>query len=339
MNKFKKLFAGLVIAGTIVGCGDTSTNIVPQAKDSKDGVSEKPKDVQTFKPKVDILFVIDNSGSMGAVQANLSANAKVFADEIAKMTLLDFHIGVITTDMQSYYQSGKLQSDGREPVFLERTTPNLPMVLKNRILVGTGGSAYEKMFEPVIKALSPPLVNTTNLDFYRDDAYLAMIFVTDAMDQSNTITTQQFYNFLVGKKKDYEKVLGYGVIRSQMNARACPTEEELDGKLEGFLNMVTTGGLGQPNILSLCAPKYGQRLIEFAKDIVKRAAGTIRLNRVPDPSTIRVKYGKQEIPNSYDSGWVYENSTNSILLSPNILWETQEGAELSVDFEAFGTDL
>ena len=47
--------------------------------------------------KTDILFLVDNSGSMAQEQANLAANFAVFIGEILKGQN-DFHIGVITTD-------------------------------------------------------------------------------------------------------------------------------------------------------------------------------------------------------------------------------------------------
>jgi hypothetical protein len=213
----------------------------------------------------------------------------------------------------------------------------LAEILAARMLVGTAGSGTEKMYDPVVSALSFPLEAGENKGFYRQDAYLAVIFVTDAPEQSY-MTTPKFLDFLVKKKGDMSKVLGYGVIRSLLSARSCPTGEEWSQKLENFLDLLVTGGVGQRNILSLCEENYGAKLVEFAKDIVNRSAGRIRLNRIPDPTTIRITYGTQVISNSQTDGWVYENSTNSVLLSPNIVWTEQPGAEgLAVDFKAYDT--
>src|SRR3954469_18675110 len=73
-----------------------------------------------YDPLVDILFVIDNSGSMGSHQANLAQNIGLFIDQIKKNVNLNFHIGVISTDMSDSYQRGKLQG---LPKFVSNTTP------------------------------------------------------------------------------------------------------------------------------------------------------------------------------------------------------------------------
>jgi hypothetical protein len=115
---------------------------------------------------------------------------------------------------------------------------------------------------------------------------------------------------------------------------SCQSSEELDSKLEDFLSSVVNGDKSQKNILSLCNPDYGTKLAEFAKDIVRRSAGTVRLSRLPDPKTIKVTYGNQTIPNSDTEGWVYEPSTNSILLAEGIKWNYQgPNVGLNIDFE------
>lgn len=307
--------------------------IVPKAVIPKEEFSEKPKDFTVFNPKVDILFVIDSSGSMESAQNNLSRNAYLFADAISQVSILDYHIGVVTTDMETYNcrsVCGRLQGN---PAYVEKTTPDLIGTLSRRMIVGTNGSATEEMFSPVVAALSPPLETNSNQGFYRQDAFLAVIFITDAMDQSD-FSPQDFLQFLNTKKGDPSRVLGYGVIRTLAEEKTCDGMEDLDDKLETFLASVANGDKTQKNILSLCAPNYGIKLAEFAKDIVRRSAGTVKLSRIPNPKTIKVSYGTQVIPNSATDGWVFQPSTNSILLSEGINWNYQgSNVGLSIDFE------
>ena len=65
-----------------------------------DKVSEKPEQVQlTVNKDVDILFVIDNSGSMGEEQAILAQNFGSFIEVLeAKEVEANYRIGVTTTD-------------------------------------------------------------------------------------------------------------------------------------------------------------------------------------------------------------------------------------------------
>lgn len=250
------LIAFLVLSG----CADSSNNmIVPKSVLPKEEFSEKPQDFTVFNPKVDILFVIDNSGSMDTAQQNLSRNASLFADGISKMSILDYHIGVVTTDMDRYTcdtACGRLQGF---PTYVEKTTPNMVANLSRKMIVGTRGSSSEEMFSPVEAALSVPLSTSVNQGFYRSDAFLAVIFITDAKDQS-PLKAQDFLHFLANKKGDPNKVLGYGVIRTLAEEKICNSLEELDDKLETFLASVSNGDKTQKNVLSLCNPDYGTKL-------------------------------------------------------------------------------
>ena len=62
--------------------------------------SEDDRQLQlTVNKDVDILFVIDNSGSMGEEQANLGANFPVFIEKLEEETVdANYRIGVTTTD-------------------------------------------------------------------------------------------------------------------------------------------------------------------------------------------------------------------------------------------------
>lgn len=62
--------------------------------------------------KLDMLWVVDNSGSMCQEQATLRDNFELFIDELNN-TNLDFHIGVTTTDMNPDYALEPVASPGR----------------------------------------------------------------------------------------------------------------------------------------------------------------------------------------------------------------------------------
>ena len=339
MNDFKKLFVGCLVLGSIVSCSRSSTTmLVPKGVIPVVDHTEKPKDLEYFSPKVDILFVIDSSGSMETAQNNLRANAYKFAAALSKVAILDYHVGVITTDMDDCHTDcGRLQGI---PSYVERTTPNLVQVLSEKMIVGTNGSASEMMFAPIMEALSPNLENTANLGFYRQDAYLAVIIITDAAEQSR-YSPQDMYNFLLQKKNDKRKILGYGVIRKVAERATCTTGgESIDTKLETFLASVVNANANQDNVLSLCSENYGEKLAEFAKDIVTRSAGSVKLTALPSPASIRVMYGTQEIPNDLKTGWTYRSSSNTLEFGSNIVWSEQpNGTTLSINYEIIDTEL
>lgn len=59
---------------------------------------------KTYHPLVDILFVIDDSGSMGQKQNILSKNSELFIDQFLKIKSIDYHIGV-TSSSVNYLKS------------------------------------------------------------------------------------------------------------------------------------------------------------------------------------------------------------------------------------------
>lgn len=330
-----RLFLGSLLLLAVFGCSNESPKIIPSARVIPDNVVEKPDDFQAFNPKVDILFVIDNSGSMGGVQSDLRRNAYLFADAMSRVSILDYHIGVVSTDMDSWGGGPRNGALYGFPAYLEKTTPNFVALLSERMVLGTNGSATEMMFSPVQAALSPPMETTQNAGFLRSDAFLAVIFITDADDQSHSVNASQLLQFLTQKKGSADLVLGYGVIRTLAQEKLCSGSERIEGKLEDFLAMVSNGDIQQKNIFSLCDPDYGARLVELANDIVKRVSSEVKLKRVPVVETIKVFYGNQEIPNDPYYGWTYRPSTNTLVLGAGIEWEDQgPGVTLSIDFEA-----
>lgn len=144
---------------------------------------EKQTDVfyQSATDKVDILWVVDNSASMADEQAEVARRFQDFISSIQESGL-DFHIGVVTTDMQDPHQRGKLVHAEGEPTYLTADTPDLEAVFEKRVQVGVDGSQMEKGIDAAYTALSEPLVSSVNDGFLRDGAYLSIIYVSDEND-------------------------------------------------------------------------------------------------------------------------------------------------------------
>ena len=69
--------------------------------------------VLKFQPKVDILFFVDNSGSMGLYEKALAKNIDLFISAMGKDEVLDYHIGVLKIPATYVVakDSGKLWGD------------------------------------------------------------------------------------------------------------------------------------------------------------------------------------------------------------------------------------
>ncbi|MCC6748602.1 MAG: VWA domain-containing protein [Deltaproteobacteria bacterium] len=202
-----------IVLPVILAC-PTRPVETPLARGSKQTPGVYP---QTIEKDVDILFLIDNSDSMGDEQEALKANFPRLIDALrsAKLgnKLPNVHIGVITSDLGAGNyglptcevpggDKGKLQNKARlagctppkDPYIesIEGTT-NIPGATGDAVQAvkdafacvasfGTGGCGFEHQLEAVRRALDPKL--NLNPGFVRKDALLAVVFVTDEDDCS-----------------------------------------------------------------------------------------------------------------------------------------------------------
>lgn len=179
-----KLLPTLLLAAA--GC--KGTNIV-KVGNQTDTFVQKGKNAQSavFNQKpgvIDILFVVDNSPSMCDKRARLSSDFSQFLAQLA-VSNLDFHIGVVTTDMVSPAYSGRLVKGPAGETFLANTTPNLAAEFSGIIAaIGDNGSADSEPLLAGATALQPPLLNAANAGFVRSGAALAVVVVDDEDDYS-----------------------------------------------------------------------------------------------------------------------------------------------------------
>ena len=128
--------------------------------------------------KADILFIVDNSGSMGDEQTKLGNSFQTF---ISWLTggLVDFRIAITTTDMDATGAQGAFIGN---PKVLDQNTPNLTAAFQANVNVGTTGSGDEKGLGASEAALSPAMLTGANAGFLRSDARLYVVYVTDEED-------------------------------------------------------------------------------------------------------------------------------------------------------------
>lgn len=282
-------------------------------------------------PRLDILFVVDNSGSMMPHQDNLATNVAKFTSELTKSSFIEYNIGVITTD-GGYGNDccGKLVGN---PRVVHKKTPNLNTVLARNFRVGTDGSANEMVFDLVKLALTNPNLSNWNAGFYRPDATLALMFITDAEDQSDKLDDRSFYQFLLSLKGGKaSKVLAYGAIVPSNDTMNCSRDDGYTKpvRIERFLEALPNN---KNNVINLCDPDYGTRLANLAKSIVDEVS-TIRLTQVPYVPSIKVKWGSIELPADIEKGWAFDSKQNAIILGKGIDWTAQpSGTQLAISYD------
>jgi hypothetical protein len=105
--------------------------------------------VQNAAAKVDILWVVDNSGSMDQEQTGLGESFSAFISALLTSGV-DYHIGVISTDVDD---GGHLHTGVGAPPFIDAFTSEPEDAFLKNVKVGITGSAQEKGFEAAALAL------------------------------------------------------------------------------------------------------------------------------------------------------------------------------------------
>jgi hypothetical protein len=164
--------------------------------------------------KIDFLFIVDDSGSMQEEQTNLAANFPMFVNLIESYmtsagTLIDYRIAVTTTGRSNHYsldlglgmpltfmetgdngafrmQSSSGGSCNMTRRWFQKGDANIAQNFGCVAEVGTGGPSYEMPLLCSKLALSDRVSDGTNAGFLRDDALLAIIYISDEDDCSRT---------------------------------------------------------------------------------------------------------------------------------------------------------
>lgn len=325
----------VVLLVTCATCSNTASRRYLVANVPKDKAVEFS--TESFNPMADILFVVDNSGSMRDHQEQLARNIPRFTSVLFAQRVLDFRVAVLSSDMERGHDPCCGRFFGRTHV-IDRQTPDADLVLAQNLEIGTVGSGTEMFFDPVALALTEPNLSKFNFGFLRPQAVLVVIFITDTDDQSSLYTNPVlFYDFLVGLKAgDRRKVMAFGaVIPSGIEAtpkcKRDPSESPplLPERLELFFSK-----FGRQNLFNLCDPDYGTPLAGFADEIVRETTSTISLSRAPVPDTIRVTYGDRDLPADAQKGWAFDPVDNVIRLGRAVDWGIQpSGSALRVLYE------
>jgi hypothetical protein len=292
---------------------------------------------QLGKPKVDILFVIDFSGSMGEEQASLGSNFQAFV-QFANAQGIDYQLGVTTTDTND--EAGRLMHSNGSTAFggpvankivTPQTVPSPEQVfatnVQGRPLSG-GSAADEAGFEAAYLALSNPVINGHNAGFLRQDAVLSIIFVSDEEEQSPNAA--DFYiNFFLSIKgfRNTNLFSASAIVGDTPSGCSGPGGSASDG-LRYVEAANRTGGVFQ----SICTSDWSRAL----EDLSTTAFGfksRFFLTNQPVINTIEVYIDGMLLPATSPGGtvnWSYDYGTNAINFSPFAVPEP--GAMIRVEY-------
>jgi len=251
------------------------------------GVPDSPKFDMGCR-KVDFLFVIDNSGSMSAQQAQLLASFSGFITAIQdslEESVDSYHVGVITSDAYSANAPGcntlgalvsQTQAGGDCTPFAEggrfaTEMDDLEVVFPCMAEVGAFGSGVEQPVTGAIAALDPVMAGPgdCNEDFLRDDAILVLVVLTDdppagTLDDANlgTDTSTWYDSIIAAKNGDPEALVVVGFV-PWMNV-GCVVFGIESPNLIGFVESFGDQGV----LASICEPDFGPAFAGAVSTIV-----------------------------------------------------------------------
>ncbi|WP_347357577.1 hypothetical protein [Bdellovibrio sp.] len=308
-----------------------------------DGADYKQQAV--FIPKqIDILWVIDNSGSMETSQTNLTQNFASFISRFQTYNY-DFNMAVTTTEAwRKQFDSNSTLArikDGagtnHSGVFvMNKNTQNLGDVFAINAKQGINGNGDERALSSIKETLLDAHNNT--LGFRRPEAFLAVIIVTDEEDFSsssgqfnesysnpNLHTVQSYVDFM----DQYVGSRNYSVNTIGILDDACRTslnntfkERKIASRLIEMSNL--TGGVKA----SLCS-NFGESL-ELISDSIIQLSSVFKLNREPQEDTIAITVNGASVPNDPVNGWTYDASNLTITFHGSAV--PAADANITIDF-------
>lgn len=272
--------------------------------------------LQVVEPAVDVLWVIDNSGSMDGDRAGLAEAFPAFVAPFVD-TAVDFHIGVITMDMGRASHQGKLRTVG-EARWLDRDTPDLERTFADMATAALAPDdakpdlldMMERGRDAILQALEfearPGGYNEGFLR-ERDSAWLHITVVSDEDDHSTGTTVPEFVEWLRSVRSLPDRLTFNSVVALVSRDRAVRGDDYLavtdaiGGQVDDLLDRSWPDLLGQLGVLQSPAP-----LTEFY------------LTKLPDPLTIQVRAVTSDgVTLLYEEGldYVYEPLRNSVAFS------------------------
>jgi len=310
------MMATVLAALTACSKGAGSFSILADADDYRQEAVFVPK-------KIDVLWVIDNSGSMASSQAALTANFQSFINKFQAQGY-DFHMAVTTSDAwEKQFNNASQKSKIRDGngsthsgVFvMDQNTPNLANVFSTNATVGISGNGDERVFESFKQTLLD--VTGVNATFRRPEAYLAIIILSDEEDYSSAsgsftenpntaYPVQSYVDFL----NDYtDGGANFSVNTISVDTVACRDSlgnnaQKVSTRLPALATL--TGGVKA----SICG-NFGTSLDLISNNIVQLSA-VFKLTREPLVESINISINGVKINVDPVNGYTYDPANLTI---------------------------
>lgn len=258
--------------------------------------------VQPLKAETDILFTVDRSCSMYDEAEAVITNFGTFVETIITLDA-DFHVATAVGD------NGCIA--GSEP-YIDNSFSQSEAVSTMEVMVDWDkdlqpyGSNTERGYMIAEAALSNSNIGPggCNEDFYRSNAFLSIVHVSDEPEQS--VNSWSYYvGVFQSLKADPDDIKVHAVAGDYPSG--CGSAAAGTGYYEGT---VATGGL----FLSICATDWANHLEDLAAESVS-INDSFELSQPAVPGTIEVDVDGLE----RSTGWYYDASTNSVVFETDLI--------------------
>jgi hypothetical protein len=247
--------------------------------------------------KVDFLFIIDDSGSMGDDQQNLVQNWPTFITGIQdNLTTVDeYQVGIVTSDEYIYNinnggctgLSGLVVKTGGDDASNQLCGPygnglnfmteldDLNDTFTCAARVGSDGDNYERPMQALVETVQESLdqPGMCNEGFLRDDSLLVVTIITDEWDGPNDPESagsigdpDSWFNDVVAARGGVEENVVVLALINWWGGQCAPDSDFYDGvHIKAFTDMFTYGFAG-----GICEPDWTGYFAE-ATDVIQEA--------------------------------------------------------------------
>lgn len=273
--------------GTTTNPGGGTTTPTVTYKDMTDNFSQNASESRPL----DILWVMDNSGSMGDEQDSLAYNFDIFIQDFVTRNV-DFQMAITTTDARSGYEGAAVGSFNMlNNTAAQNDQQGFIDYFAQKIAVGTGGSGTEKGLNGMRK-----FIENDGASWLRKDAFLVVVVISDEEDQSSG-TVSSYVDHLKSLK-DSDRLIN-------INSIVTMTSDGYGGQTRGDRYMEASNATG--GVVADIENNF--------YDILKNMGGTI-LNLISSfplsgdavASSIEVYVNNVK----QTTGWTYDSTNNAI---------------------------
>lgn len=266
--------------------------------------------VQVENLAIDILFVVDDSGSMNPFQNSILQNIDIFLN-VLMSSYIEYNIAFITTTHS-------------QPVgtVINKSMPNpLTEALDQLSSIGIFGSGHEKGLDKAHQSLNDPIHLGYGSGFLRENAALAIVFLSDEDDFS--IHQTSFYeSFFLSLKPYREMVSAHSIVGGPPSGCSNAGLNATFGS-RYYDVAINLGG----NLYDICTPDWGNQMQNLAWNIVYRGNFDLSEDN-PIESTIIV-YNNGVI----QTDWTYDQSSNSITFGSGSI--PVDGDLISIEYSVY----